>query len=237
MARHIGIVALSPEGSALCYRCIGRRIAEIHEPSRRPLVTMHNRPFASFVEALKRDDWNAVAQILIESAELLAHAGADFCILPDNVAHHALPIVESASPIPWLNMISLVADSFAERQCERIGLIGTRYVMSGSTYQTMLGLRGIRLLVPNEQHAGAIDRIIFNEAVYGAVSESSRRLVHEAVNDLQDRGCEAVILGCSEAPLLLAVQDSTLPVIDPVEILAEAAIAHALRDRHVLDIA
>ncbi len=237
MSRHIGIVALSPEGSAFCYRCIGRRIAEIRNASRHPLVTMHNRPFSTFVDAVKQEDWNAVAQILVDSAEVLARAGADFCILPDNVAHHALPIVESNSPIPWLNMIALVADSFAEKQWERVGLIGTRHVMSGSTYQTMLGLRGIRLLVPNEQHAAAIDQIIFREAIFGKVSEASTRLVHEALNDLHDRGCEAVILGCSEAPLLLAVQDSTLPIIDPVEILTEAAIAHAIEDHPALDIA
>ena len=228
MARHIGIVALSPEGSALCYRCIGRRVNDIEDPDRRPRITLHNRPFSTFVEALQRDDWNAIAQLLIESAETLAQAGAEFCVLPDNVAHHALPLVEASSPIPWMNMISLVADSFASHQCERVGLIGTQYVMSGSTYQTMLGLRGIRLLIPDEEHAAAIDDIIFREAVYGVVSEASTRVIYAALNDLCDRGCEAVILGCSEAPLLQCVQNSPVPIIDPVELLAEAAVGRAL---------
>jgi aspartate racemase len=228
--KHIGIAAVSPEGSAICYRQIGRRASEIESPERRPLITLHNRPFSSYVEAIHRQDWTLMADMLRESAAVLHEAGADFCVLPDNVAHHALPMAETGSPIPWLNMIDLVAEAIQSNGCKTVGLIGTRFVTYGSTYQTVLGLRGMHLHVPPENDADDIDRIIFTEAVLGRVRRDSRDRVIGAIQRLADRGCEAVILGATEASLLFAVEESPLPTFDPVELLAEAAIRHALAD-------
>ncbi len=228
MVKHIGIVAVSPEGSAICYRAIGRRVSEIEDPRRRPLVSLHNRPFSHYVAALERGDWPGIADMLRQSAAVLAHAGAEFCILPDNVAHHALPMAEGGSPVPWLNMIDLTADAVQSNGCRRIGLIGTKYVTYGSTYQTVLGLRGMHLLVPPQEEADFIDRVIFNEAVHGRVKRESRARVLVSVRNLAERGCDGLILGATEAPLMLALEESPLPVFDPVELLAEAAIRHAL---------
>ncbi len=227
MPKHIGIVAVSPEGSAFCYRLIGRRASEVPDPARRPLISMHNRPFSTYLEALAKNDWVTFGQMLADSASVLAAAGAHFCVLPDNVAHHALHLAEARSPIPWLNMIQLVADAVAANGCQKVGLIGTNYVMQGSTYQTMLGLKGMHLLVPGAEEANEIDRIIFKEAIYGGVRKESRQRVLAAIRGLGERGCDAVIFASSEASLLVNVEDSPLPVFDPVELLAEAAIRHA----------
>lgn len=227
LPKHIGIVAVSPEGSAFCYRLIARRAAEVPDPSKRALVSMHNRPFSSYLEALHKGDWVAFGEMLADSASVLAAAGANFCVLPDNVAHHALHLAEARSPIPWLNMIQLVADAVAANGCQKVGLIGTNYVMRGSTYQTLLGLKGMHLLVPGDEEAAEIDRIIFKEAIFGGVRKESRQVVLSAIRGLGDRGCDAVIFASSEASLLVNVEDSPLPVFDPVELLAEAAIRHA----------
>lgn len=231
MPRHIGIVAVSPEGSSFCYRMIGRLASEIQDAARRPMITLHNQPFSSYVEALERGDWNAIGDLLRDSSEALARAGADFCVLPDNVAHHALPLVEGRCALPWLNMIELVAEAVHTNQCRTVGLIGTKYVMNGSTYQSALGLKGIHLFVPEAEEGAAIDRIIFTEAVYGRVRAESRQLVRESIARLAGRGCDAVILGTTEASLLMAVEDSPLPLFDPVELLANAAVQHALPGR------
>ncbi len=228
MPRHIGIAALSPEGSAFCYRLIERRASELTSPEQRPLVTLHNRPFSTYLEALERNDWTAIGQMLVESAKTLARAGADFCVLPDNVAHHALQLAEVGSPIPWLNMIDLVADAVKANGCSTVGIIGTKFVTFGSTYQTALGLRGMRLLVPDNTDVDDIDAIIFKEAVYGRVRAESRKRVIGAIGRMGERGCDALILGCSEASLMMAVDDSPLPIFDPVEILAEAAITRCM---------
>jgi len=233
LAKHIGIVAVSPEGSAFCYRIIGRRCSEVDDPARRPVVTLHNRPFSSYVEALNADDWEGIARLLLDSAAVLKDAGADFAVLPDNATHHALPLIEDRSPIPFLNMVELVADAVASAGCTKIGLIGTKYVMSGSTYQTVLGLRGMHLLVPEQEEADVIDSIIFNEAIFGSVRQESKAKVMKAIMRLGQRGCDAVVLGSSEASLLMAVDESPLPVFDPVELLADSAVRWALETESI----
>lgn len=230
MSKHIGIVAVSPEGTSFCYRAIGRRCSEVDDPSRRPMFTLHNRPFSSYVEALNAEDWESIARLIIDSSSVLNNAGADFAVLPDNVAHHALPLVEGQTPIPFINMIELVADAIEAAGCTSVGIIGTRYVMSGSTYQTVLGLRGMRVLVPEDEEAEAIDSIIFKEAIFGSVRPSSRAHVMKAIMRLGQRGCEAVIMGSSEASHLMSVEQSVLPVFDPVELLADAAMRRALQE-------
>lgn len=228
MPKHIGIVAVSPEGSAACYRLIGRRCSEIAEPSHRPMVTLHNRPLSTYVEALTAGDWPAVAELLRHSARVLAAAGAEFCVLPDNVCHHALPMAELGSPLPWLNMIDLVADALKHSGCRHAGIIGTKYVTFGSTYQIALGLRGMHLHLPTREEAEMIDGVIFNEAVHNRVRAESREAVNRVVKNLAEKGCDALILGATEAPMLLAGQTPTIPIFDPVELLADAAIYHAI---------
>jgi aspartate racemase len=228
--KHIGIVAASPEGSAFCYRRVGRRASEIPDPARRPSITLHNRPFSTFVEHLREGDWSSIATLLADSAHALHLAGAEFCILPDNALHHAVPLAEPNSPIPWLSMIDLVADAVHRDGCRTLGMIGTRFVTYGSTYQTALGLRGMKLLVPDDEDVEGINTIIFREAVLGAVRQESRTRVLDAIAKLADRGCDALILGCSEATLLMSPEESPLPVVDPVELLAEAAVRYAVTE-------
>lgn len=228
MPRHIGIVAVSPEGSALCYRQIARRASQIADPMKRPLITLHNLPFASYLEAIHRGDWETVGTMLRWSGETLAAAGVDFCVLPDNVAHYAIHLAESRSPVPWLSMVDLLAKRVCEDHKRTIGIIGAKLVMNGSLYQTILGLHGVRLLAPEESDADAIDTIIFKELVEGRVVPASRDRMVSAIKNLAARGCEGVILASTETPLLLAGGVSPLPTYDPVETLVEGAIARSL---------
>lgn len=231
MAKHIGIVAVSPEGSALCYRRIARAAAHIDDPGRRPLVTLHNLPFSSYVEAYRAGDWERVGTMLIWSAETLAAAGADFLICPDNIAHHALSLAESASVLPWLNMVELVTSRVCDDGCSTLGLIGTRMIMQSSTYQTFLGLKGITLLVPSDEEADRIDHIIFSELVEGRVEEPSREHMMQTMKRLADRGCEGVVLASTETPLLIREEHSPLRTYDPVRILAERALDLAVNNQ------
>lgn len=224
MARHIGIVAVSPEGSALCYRKLARRAMQIADPSQRPQITLHNRPFSDYLDAIYRDDWETIGELLLASAHSLAEAGADFLILPDNVAHHAMHYVESRSPLPWVSMIDLVADAITRDKRKAVGVVGTKLVMHGSTYQTVLGLKGIAVHAPQEEDAAEIDKIIFGELVHGQVTETSRKMFHDAINRLADRGCEGVILASTETPLLVNDKSSSLPTYDPVDLLTEGVL-------------
>ncbi len=227
MAKHIGILAVSPEGSALCYRKLARRAMQIADPRRRPTITLHNRPFSDYLDAIYRNDWPAVGQMLLDSASALARAGANFLILPDNVAHHALHLVESRSPLPWVSMIDLVGSAVRRDARRAVGVVGTKLVMFGSTYQSVLGLQGVIVHVPSQEDAEAIDRIIFGELVHGRVEEESRRRFLDVIRRLAADGCEGVILASTETPLLVTPENSPLPTYDPVEILTEGAMAMA----------
>lgn len=231
MVKHIGIVAVSPEGSALCYREIYRYAARIIGQTGHPAVTIHNEPLQRYVEAVMRDDWHAVGELLAKSARILAAAGAEFCIVPDNLMQHGVHLAESLSPIPWLTMTELVAERIARDGRRAVGLIGTKMVMYGSTYQTHLGLKGVKVLIPDGAEADTVDGIIFRELIYGVVRQESERRLIGVMEHLRDAGCEGVILGCSEAPLLIRSDNAPLPVYDPTSLLAEGAVRCAVGER------
>lgn len=231
MVKHIGIVAVSPEGSALCYREIYRYATRIIGQTGHPTVTIHNEPLQRYVEAVMRDDWHAVGELLAKSAKILAAAGAEFCIVPDNLMQHGVHLAESISPIPWLTMTELVAERIARDGRRAVGLIGTKMVMYGSTYQTHLGLKGVKVLIPDGDEADTVDGIIFRELIYGVVRQESERRLVGVMQHLRDAGCEGVILGCSEAPLLIRADNAPVPVYDPTSLLAEGAVRCAVGER------
>ncbi len=228
MPKHIGIVAVSPEGAALCYRQISRQASRLARNGVHPRVTLHSEPFEDYLEALRKLDWIRVGELLLRSAEILARAGAEVCFSPDNVVQHAVHLAEVGSPIPWLMMTDLVARRVEADGRRTVGIIGTKMVTSGSTYQTHLGLRGIRVLAPESAEADALDSIIYNELIFGKILPASQRQVLGIIQQLAGRGCEGVILGCSEAPLLVTPENSPIPVYDAADILAEGAVRHSV---------
>lgn len=229
MRAHIGIVGVSPEGAALAHRLLYRRAAVLAPDREHPRVTLHNEPLALYIEAVRSEDWHGVGDLLRRSANILAEAGAQFCFTPDNAVHHGIHLAESGSNIPWLAMTDLVAERIAAEGHKVVGLVGTRIVMTGSTYQTHLGLRGVQTLAPEPAEIDDLDAIIFGELIYGRIHPDSRTRALRIIEGLQKRGCEALILAASEAPLLF--QDAGalgLPVYDAAETLVEGAIRRAL---------
>ncbi len=231
MAKHIGIVAVSPEGSSLCYREIFRHAARMIGDNGHPIVTLHNEPLEKYVAAVLRDDWEMVGTMLANSAKFLAGCGAEFCIVPDNLMQHGVHLAETVSPIPWLQMTDLVSERVQQDGRKVVGLIGAKRVMLGSTYQTHLGLKGVRVEIPPEDDADVLNDIIFRELLYGMVRPESQRKLLNIVSRLADRGCEGIILGCSEAPLLISPENSPLPVYDATNLLAEEAVRCSIGDR------
>ncbi len=228
MPQHIGIVAVSPEGAALFYQKVTRLASRMFPPDQHPRISLHNEPLVHYLEAIRHDDWHLVGKLLRRSADTLARCGAEFCLTPDHAVQHGVYLAEVGSPIPWLRMTELVAQAVVADGRRTVGIVGTRIVTRASTYQTALGLRGVRLIPPDEQEADALDRIIFDELVYGRVSPASQRVFLDVIRRLADNGCEGVILGCSEAPLVVNEQNSVLPLYDPSELLAVGAVRQAM---------
>ncbi len=227
MARHIGIVGVSPEGASLCYRQVCRMASDPSLPGAHPTVTLHSLPFSDYLDAIRRDDWRTVGQLLRDSAIKLANAGAEFCFTPDNAVQHAIQLAEVGCPIPWLKMTDAVGEAIASDGRRTVGVVGTKIVTCGSVYQTDLGMRGIKLVRPEDHDTDLLEAMIFEELVHGRVLASTRRTMLDIVTRLAGRGCEGVILGCSEAPLVITEDDSPLPVYNAAQIMSQRAVRHA----------
>ena len=230
MALHIGIVACSAEGAALCYRTICLEASAIMGEHNHPEITMNSIPMAEHMRFIREDDWESVAELLIASARKAAQAGAAFAICPDNTCHQAFKHFGSRSPIPWLHIARTVAEEARGRGFQRLGILGTKYLMEGPVYPEALAEFEIAREIPDEADRERINRIIFKELVNGVFLEESRLYFNEVTDKLKKRGCDAVVLGCTEIPLIVRSDDIPLPALDSTRLLARAALRKAVEE-------
>ena len=202
-AAHVGIVACSAEGAALCYRTICLEALPLMGEHDHPRITMSAIPMARHMEAIRKDDWKGVAELMLDSAREVAAAGAAFAICPDNTLHQALPDVLPRSPIPWLHIAEVVGDEARRRGFRRLGVLGTRYLMEGPVYRDALASRGIEMRVPPAAERETINRAIFGELVNAVFAEPTRQMFYRQIRALAEEGCDAAVLGCTEIPLIV----------------------------------
>lgn len=227
--KHIGIVACSAEGAALCYQTICRDALRLVGKNDHPRITMDSIPLAAWMPAFDAGDYRGVARIMLESTRVLANAGAAFAICPDNSAHRAWDFLQAETPIPWLHIARVAAEEALRRGFRKVGILGTRFTMSGPVYRDSLSSLGIEALVPEREDFETVDRIIFSELVDGVFTDASRERYNAIIGRLAERGCDAVALACTEIPLLVRAESSPLPTLDSTRLLAAAALREALR--------
>jgi aspartate racemase len=228
MTGHIGIVACSAEGASLCYRTICAEGAKLLGPHDHPEVSMHTHSLAEYMRCIDRGDWQSVGKLMLSSAGKLAKIGASFLICPDNTIHQALPYVESQSPLPWLHIAEVVAARAAERGFRRLGLTGTRWLVESEVYPEKLAAHGLSWMRPDETEREEINRIIFEELVYGVFKPEALATFQLTIGRMKDEGCDAVVLGCTEIPLIVDDSNSPLPTLDSTRLLARAALRRAV---------
>jgi len=227
---HIGIVACSAEGAALCYRTICTEGPQLVGPRAHPEVTMHTQSLADYIAYLDRGDWQGVGELMLTSARKLAAVGADFLICPDNTIHQAFPYVESRSPLPWLHIAEIVARSAIDRGYKRLGVTGTRWLVESDVYPEKLAAHGLKYVLPNAAEREETNRIIMDELVYGAFRPEAIAYFQQVIERMKDAGCDAVILGCTEIPLIISDENSPLPTLDSTRLLARAALRRAAQN-------
>jgi aspartate racemase len=227
MTQHIGIVACSAEGAALCYRTICVEGAQLLGPHAHPEVSMHTHSLADYMKCIYRDDWQGVGELMLVSAHKLAQIGADFLICPDNTIHQALRYVVPRSPLPWLHIAEVVGAEAAQRGYRRLALTGTRWLVDSNVYPEKLTERGIEYLRPSGAERDEINRIIMDELVYSVFKPEAVGYFQRVVARLKDEGCDAVVLGCTEIPLIISDANSPLPTLDSTRLLARAALRRA----------
>lgn len=228
MPKHIGIVACSAEGAALCYRTLCDEAQAGMGRHMHPEISMHTHCLGEYMEFIRSYDWAGVADLMLSSANKLAKAGADFLICPDNTIHHALDLVLPYSPLPWLHIADEVATVAKARGFRKLAVTGTKYTMEGTVYQTKLPAAGFEYLVPNADERAEIDRIIFDELVNGIFKAEASAYFQRVMARMKGEGCDAAVLGCTEIPLIIDDGTSPLPTLDSTRILARAALRRAL---------
>ncbi len=233
MSRHIGIVACSAEGAALCYRTLCKEAPALMGEHKHPEVSMHTHPLGEYMVHIRSGNWAGVAELMLSSVRRLASIGAQFAVCPDNTIHQAFDRVVADSPIPWLHIAEAIADEAKVHGLKNLAVTGTKYLMTGPVYPTVLGRYGIGCRIPDASERERIDTIIFSELVNGVFTEQSRLYFNSVVQRMRDQGCDGVVLGCTEIPLLVDPNDCPLPTLDSTRLLARAALREALKEDHV----
>ncbi|NNE24863.1 MAG: amino acid racemase [Rhizobiales bacterium] len=228
MPKHIGIAACSAEGAALCYRTICTEGAVLLGAHGHPEVTMHTPSLAGYVRCLEAGDLDGVGELMLASVCKLKLAGAEFVICPDNTIHQAFSYVEPRSPLPWLHIADVVAAEAADRGFGRLALMGTRWLVDSEVYPEHLTARGLAFERPAPDERDEINRIIMDELVCGVFKPAALAYLQGVTDRLERAGCDALILGCTELPLIIDDTASSLPTLDSTRLLARAALRHAV---------
>lgn len=233
--KHIGILAHSFEGATLCFRTACLDGVKRLGPHMHPEITMTCSPMALVLDAWDRGDNEELRGFFTEDASKLAAAGCDFFVLPDNTAHIAMELEGEPFPIPGLHIGEVVAEQAQRDGRSKVGILGTRFTMTGPVYPGALGRRGMEWAVPDEADRKVVDDIIFDELCLGSFTDESRSAYVRIINKLKDAGCDAVALVCTEIPLLITQDVSPLPILDSTRLLAAAAVEVALGERAMPD--
>lgn len=226
--KHIGILAHSAEGSALCY------LTAVHEASCRlgphmhPDITLDVIAMGKSMAAWEQQDFKAVRAILLKTANRLAAAGCDFFVCPDNTAHMALEVNGEPLALPGLHIAEVVAKKAAADGFKKIGVLATKWTMEGPVYGDAFGRIGCQTLTPSPEDMTLLDQIIFDELCNGIINEGSRNECLRMISGFAEKGCDAVVLGCTEIPLLVTPEISPLPTLDSTRLLAIAAVDAAM---------
>jgi aspartate racemase len=225
--RHLGIVAVSAEGAALCYRTIASEGAALFGRHAHPETSLHTTPLAEYVQKIDLGRWEEVGEMLLRSGERLRRVGAELLLCPDNTVHQGLDLVRARSALPWLHIAEEVAAVAGARGFRHLLVLGTRALMEGPVYGGKLGAVGISHEIPDAADRARVNEVIFEELVYGHIEDASRREFGRIIEAGRARGCDAVVLGCTEIPLLIDDTHSSLPTLDSTRILARAALRAA----------
>jgi len=229
MVKHIGIIGVSSEGAALSYTTIceyaWKKLGKFVQPE----ITIHTLSLKDYLVAIEKKDWDSVASLMISSAKKLAKIGANFAICPDNTVHMGFDKLKEKSPIPVLNIMEIVAKECKLKRYKKVGLLGTKFTMEEPIYYDALAKQNIEMLVPNKEDRESVNKIIFIELGPGQINGSTGTKLVKFIEKLKKDGCQAVILGCTELPLVLNDKNSPIPTIDSTRLQARKALEYALK--------
>jgi aspartate racemase len=225
--KHIGIVDITTVGACLCANEIVAQAAKIDASKKHPEFTMHAFSYDQYYDYICRKDWISLANKICESIKLLEKVGADFIIIPSNAPHFAIDLIEKKSPLPVVNLIKIVADECHRRGFSKVLVLGIKLTMQGGLYNEVLNSKNITAIIPTDSVCDKIEHLIKNEIIPSKINSST---VEDIQEDIQKYDCDAVILGCTELPVVYNENNLGKPIVDTTRLLAHYALKLASED-------
>lgn len=226
----IGLIGgMSWESSAVYYKIINTKVRDKLGGFHCAKSIMVTVDFAEIQRLQHIEDWKSLDSLMFTSAKQLEVAGADFVILCTNTMHLCSHAIVKNISLPFLHIAEATGTKINEAGLKKVALLGTKFTMEKDFYKTYLFERfGIEVIIPNEEERELIHNTIYGELVQGEIKDESRKKFQRIIKNLENRGAEGVILGCTEIPLLISKSDVQIPVFDTTTIHAETAVEWAL---------
>ena len=227
----IGLIGgMSWESTVTYYQMINEGIKDSLGGLHSAKVLLYSVDFFEIEALMSRGAWDEAAELLGDVAQRLEAAGADMILICTNTLHKVAPQVQSRIRVPLVHIAEAAAEELLSKGITRVGLLGTKYTMMQEFYREKLTERGIDVLIPEGEEIDLVNRVIFDELCLGVVKEDSKAAYLKVIANLQARGAQGVLLGCTELGLIVSQEDVSLPLFDTTVIHAKKAIELALRD-------
>lgn len=220
---------MSWESTADYYKILNQEIkARLGEPHSAEII-MHSVDFAEIEELQSAGSWDILSEKMVTIAQELQNAGAEMILICANTMHQMAPEVQKEINIPLLHIADAAAEKIEADGYKEVGLLGTKYTMEGDFYKNRINENyGINVIIPEPEEREYIHQVIYQELISGILKSESRDRFKEIIETLKDKGAEAIILGCTEIPLLIKDKDSSLPIFNTTELHAKKAVEFAL---------
>jgi aspartate racemase len=205
------------------YERINKFVQKQAPPMASAPMLIESLDYSKVYEAKQRDDWDAVAGILVDSARRLESAGAQGLVIAANTMHRVYDQVAEAVSIPLLHIADAVGDAMQAAECESAAILGTRTVMTENFYRQRLIAHGVELLPPNPEDVEMVDGIIYKELMLGRVTRDAERALKTLITSKDKEGADAIVLACTELELVVDTRANVLPVFDSTDIHCRAA--------------
>ena len=228
--RKIGLIGgMSWESTLLYYELLNKKVKTMLGGLHSANCVIESVDFSEIAELQAMDDWKALDKLMISRARLLENAGAELLMICANTMHLSVPAIEQQTNIPIVHIAEVTAEKIKEAKLDQVALLGTKFTMEKDFFKNILIDHGLEVIIPEERDRNSIHDIIYKELVRGEIKSASKKIYLEIIADLKDRGAQGIILGCTEIPLLIAPQDTDLPLFNTTKIHAEKTVELALK--------
>ena len=230
--KHIGIVDITTIGACLCANEIVAQAAKTDSSGKHPEFTMHAFSFDQYDDCMRRKDWTSLAKKICDSIRLLEKVGANFIIIPSNTPHFAIDLIQKESPLAVVNLIKIVAAECQRRGFRKVLVLGTLLTMQEGLYNKVLGAKNIAAIIPTNDVCEKLHHFIMKEIIPSMINSAT---LEDIRREIQKYECDAVILGCTELPLVYNENNLGKPVIDTTRLLAHHALTLAREENVSLE--